>query len=194
MSVLQELAQPLVRPKHSVFGLYKSKFWWRRRDSNLRPKSYEFWGLTFAETPRSPYLASTSQKSGHPALGDLAGTVADWAKWVHERVHVLALRVDLFGPLPAAGSSIRLAAIDAPHGCSSDCQVQGGKDLAAYFRPLPDGYWAAPLHSGGIKAWPKIPRAWWPKIAEEYAAGVSGPKLAEMSSSNTRASACFNPA
>jgi len=51
-----------------------------------------------------------------------------------------------------------------------------------------------PLRGGGIKAWPKIPRAWWPKIAEEYAAGVSGPKLAEMSSSNTRASACFNPA
>jgi hypothetical protein len=26
---------------------------------------------------------------------------------------------------------------------------------------------------------PKIPSAWWPKIAEEYAAGMSGPKLAK---------------
>ncbi len=63
--------------------------------------------------------------------------------------------------------------------CSSVCQVQGGRDLAVYFRPLPDGYWAVPLRGGGIKAWPKIPRAWWPKIAEEYVAGMSGPKLAE---------------
>lgn len=28
-------------------------------------------------------------------------------------------------------------------------------------------------------SYPKIPRAWWPKIAEEYAAGMLGPKLAE---------------
>lgn len=27
-------------------------------------------------------------------------------------------------------------------------------------------------------SYPKIPRAWWPRIAEEYAAGMSGPKLA----------------
>jgi len=30
-----------------------------------------------------------------------------------------------------------------------------------------------------MTASPKIPRAWWPKIAEEYAAGVLGPKLAK---------------
>jgi hypothetical protein len=27
-------------------------------------------------------------------------------------------------------------------------------------------------------SYPKIPRAWWSKIAEEYTAGMSGPKLA----------------
>lgn len=49
----------------------------------------------------------------------------------------------------------------------------------------------APFHGGwsfgrcteaastAIKAWPKIPRAWWHTIAEEYAVEVSGPRLAE---------------
>jgi hypothetical protein len=63
--------------------------------------------------------------------------------------------------------------------CSSGCQVQGGKDLADYFRPLPDGWWAVPLTGQGIRTYPKIPRAWWPQIAREYTAGMSGPKLAE---------------
>jgi Mor family transcriptional regulator len=30
-----------------------------------------------------------------------------------------------------------------------------------------------------MNSYPKIPRAWWPKIAKEYAAGMSGPKLAK---------------
>ena len=30
-----------------------------------------------------------------------------------------------------------------------------------------------------MTSYPKIPRAWWPKIAEENAAGMSGPKLAK---------------
>ena len=29
-------------------------------------------------------------------------------------------------------------------GCSSVCQVQGERDVAHYFRPLPDGSWAMP--------------------------------------------------
>ena len=32
-----------------------------------------------------------------------------------------------------------------------------------------------------MRSYPKIPYAWWPKIAQEYAAGMSGPKLAEKS-------------
>lgn len=28
-------------------------------------------------------------------------------------------------------------------------------------------------------SYPTIPQAWWPRIAEEYAAGTSGPKLAK---------------
>jgi hypothetical protein len=31
----------------------------------------------------------------------------------------------------------------------------------------------------GTGSYPKIPRAWWPRIAAEYAAGMSGPKLAK---------------
>lgn len=46
-------------------------------------------------------------------------------------------------------------------------------------KPLPDGYWAVPLTGEGIKSYPKIPRAWWPRLAEERAAGMSGPKLAQ---------------
>ena len=30
-----------------------------------------------------------------------------------------------------------------------------------------------------MNSYPKIPRAWWPRIAEEYAAGMSGSKLAK---------------
>lgn len=30
-----------------------------------------------------------------------------------------------------------------------------------------------------MNSYPKLPRAWWPRIAEEYAAGMSGPKLAK---------------
>ena len=29
-----------------------------------------------------------------------------------------------------------------------------------------------------MNSYSKIPRAWWPKIAEEYAGGMPGPKLA----------------
>jgi Helix-turn-helix domain len=36
-----------------------------------------------------------------------------------------------------------------------------------------------PPPSRGIGSYLKILRAWRPKIAEEYAAGMSGPKLAE---------------
>lgn len=64
-------------------------------------------------------------------------------------------------------------------GRSSVCQVQGERELATYFRPLPDGYWAVPPLGQGMNFYPKIPRAWWPKIADEYAAGMSGPKLAK---------------
>lgn len=63
--------------------------------------------------------------------------------------------------------------------CSSVCQVQGERDLAHYFRPLPDGCWAVPPLGRGMNSYPKIPRAWWRKIAEEYAAGLSGSKLAK---------------
>jgi hypothetical protein len=63
--------------------------------------------------------------------------------------------------------------------CSSVCQVQGERDLANYFRPLPDGYWAVPPLGRGMNVYPQIPRAWWPRIAQEYAAGMSGPKLAK---------------
>lgn len=63
--------------------------------------------------------------------------------------------------------------------CLSDCQVQGGADLANYFRPLLDGYWAVPPLGRGMNSYPKIPRAWWSRIAEEYAAGMSGPELAK---------------
>ena len=49
-------------------------------------------------------------------------------------------------------------------------QVQGGKERVDSFRPLPDGSWAVPLRGDGIRSYPKISRAWWPKIAEEYAA------------------------
>jgi hypothetical protein len=31
----------------------------------------------------------------------------------------------------------------------------------------------------GDELLPTIPRAWWPTIAQEYAAGMSGPKLAK---------------
>jgi len=48
-----------------------------------------------------------------------------------------------------------------------------------YFRPLPNGYWAVPPLGRGTNSYPKIPRAWWPKIADEYAAGMSGPTFAE---------------
>jgi hypothetical protein len=37
---------PLGKP--SIFGLYKPDFWWRRRDSNLRHRAYEFSGVGFA--------------------------------------------------------------------------------------------------------------------------------------------------
>jgi Mor family transcriptional regulator len=30
-----------------------------------------------------------------------------------------------------------------------------------------------------MNSYSKIPRAWWPKIAEEYASGMSGPKLSK---------------
>ena len=50
--------------------------------------------------------------------------------------------------------------------CSSDCQVQGERDLANYFRPLPDGYWPVPPLGRGMGSYPKIPRAWWLRIAE----------------------------
>jgi hypothetical protein len=30
-----------------------------------------------------------------------------------------------------------------------------------------------------MNSYSKIPRAWWPKIAAEYAGGMSGPKLAK---------------
>jgi hypothetical protein len=30
-----------------------------------------------------------------------------------------------------------------------------------------------------MNSYPTIPRAWWPTIAQEYAAGMSGPKLAK---------------
>jgi hypothetical protein len=30
-----------------------------------------------------------------------------------------------------------------------------------------------------MRSYPKIPRAWWLKLAAEYAAGMSGPKLAD---------------
>jgi hypothetical protein len=30
-----------------------------------------------------------------------------------------------------------------------------------------------------MNSYPKIPRAWWPTIAQEYAAWLSGPKLAK---------------
>jgi len=32
-----------------------------------------------------------------------------------------------------------------------------------------------------MRSYPKIPRAWWPQIVKEYAAGMSGPKLAKKS-------------
>jgi hypothetical protein len=52
-------------------------------------------------------------------------------------------------------------------------------DLANYFRPLPDGYWAVPPLGRGMNSYSTIPRAWWPTIAQEYTAGMSGPKLAK---------------
>jgi hypothetical protein len=87
MDVQQGLPQPYLLGKPSIFGLFKPKFWWRRRDSNLRHRAYEFWGLTFAEIPRRPYLVRTSEKSTHPTLGDQARTAADSLKWVHKGVH-----------------------------------------------------------------------------------------------------------
>ena len=71
-------------------------------------------------------------------------------------------------------------ATDLGTSCSSVCQVQGQRDLANYFRPLPDGYWAVPPLGRGMRSYPKIPRAWWPKFAAECAAGMSGPKLAKQ--------------
>jgi hypothetical protein len=52
-------------------------------------------------------------------------------------------------------------------------------DLAKYSGALPDGYWAMSPLGRGMNSYPKILRAWWPRIAEEYAAAMSGPKLAK---------------
>lgn len=49
--------------------------------------------------------------------------------------------------------------------------LPGQHDLADYFHPISDGYWAVPPLGRGTRAYPKI--------AEEYAAGMSGPKLAK---------------
>ena len=63
--------------------------------------------------------------------------------------------------------------------CSSVYQVQGERDLAACFHPIRNGYCAVLPLRRGMGSHPKIPRAWWPTIAQEYAAGMSGPKLAK---------------
>jgi hypothetical protein len=55
----------------------------------------------------------------------------------------------------------------------------GSAHLRVPSRTLPDGYWAVPPLGRGMNSYPEVLRAWWPKIAEEYAAGMSGPKLAE---------------
>jgi hypothetical protein len=41
-------------------------------------------------------------------------------------------------------------------GCSSDCQVQGERDLANYFRPLPDDYWAVSPLGAGMSSYSRI--------------------------------------
>jgi hypothetical protein len=79
------------------------------------------------------------------------------------------------GPLPAVPIGGRTSA----PGCSFVCQVQGERDLAHYFCPLPDDYWAMPPLGRGMGSYPTIRRAWWLGIVQEYAAGMSGPKLAE---------------
>jgi hypothetical protein len=51
--------------------------------------------------------------------------------------------------------------------CSSVCQVQGDSDLAKYFRPLPDGYWAVPpIGRDGIL--PQVPAC---LVAKKYVVG-----------------------
>lgn len=54
-----------------------SQIWWRRRDSNLRPRAYEFRGSAFAAVLGGSYLASRSQKLGGSALGDRRRTAAN---------------------------------------------------------------------------------------------------------------------
>jgi hypothetical protein len=63
--------------------------------------------------------------------------------------------------------------------CSSACQVHGARELATYFRPLPTALGPSPLWVRGMGSYSKIPHAWWPKIAAEDAAGMSGLKLAQ---------------
>jgi hypothetical protein len=87
MGACQGLPESFPLEKPFASGLYKPLSWRRRRDLNLRPRAYEFWGVTFAEIPRRPYLVRTSEKSTHPTLGDQARTAADSLKWVHKRVH-----------------------------------------------------------------------------------------------------------
>lgn len=54
----------------ALFGLYKPDLWWRRRDSNLRPRAYEFWGSTFGGIPDGSHSAPASQKSRLPTIDD----------------------------------------------------------------------------------------------------------------------------
>jgi len=89
MGVHQETHEPSYSEVASVSGFCKPKYWWRRRDSNPRPRAYEFWGMTFAEIPRRAYLGARRQKLTHPALGDRSRTVADKLKWVHKRAQGL---------------------------------------------------------------------------------------------------------
>jgi hypothetical protein len=69
--------------------------------------------------------------SGLSPLGSLRAAFAGCARWPSPVVS-----------LTSWGDTRR------GQGCSSDCQVQGERDLANYFRPLPDDYWAGHLWGG----------------------------------------------
>jgi hypothetical protein len=55
---VQGLVEPYSLCKSSVFGFYKPFFWWRRRDSNLRPRA----GMLLAS------MTSTVVAIGHDDL------------------------------------------------------------------------------------------------------------------------------
>jgi hypothetical protein len=183
MDVQQGLPKPPSLGKPSLFGLYKPNpgggGWTRTSDKGLM--SSWLWGSLLVVIGRlrpvfggnKPKSAMSSYRRPGAVRREQREMDVKMDVWREHRASCLYPFVNC---RPANSPSVwapywrpRFGGLASVPGCSSVCQVQGDTDLGSSFHSFPDGYWAVASRGGDMRDWPKIPRAWWPKIAQAHA-------------------------